>query len=93
VHPGRVRSNIMRQAPAPFRLLTRLLSAPPERAGAAIAQLATSPRFAGATGRVYRDGKHITPSASATDLQIRVDAREGLARRRVTPRIGAPPLC
>lgn len=33
VHPGRVRSNLMRDAPAPFRLATRLVSGPAERAG------------------------------------------------------------
>jgi NAD(P)-dependent dehydrogenase (short-subunit alcohol dehydrogenase family) len=67
VHPGRVRSNIMREAPAPFRVLTHLLSGSPERAGGAIAELATSPAFAGVTGRFFRDGKEIRPSAVALD--------------------------
>jgi NAD(P)-dependent dehydrogenase (short-subunit alcohol dehydrogenase family) len=73
VHPGRVRSNIMREAPAPFRLLTRRLSGSAERAGAAIARLAIAPEFAGKTGRFYRDGKEIRSSTDAMD--------EGLQRR------------
>lgn len=70
VHPGRVRSNIMQEAPAPFRLLTRLVSGSPERAGAAIAALATSPEYAGRTGRFYRDGKEIRASAAATNVAL-----------------------
>ena len=70
VHPGRVRSNIMQEAPAPFRLLTRLLSGSPERAGVAIAALATSPEYAGRTGRFYRDGKEIRASAAATNVVL-----------------------
>jgi len=74
IHPGRVRSNIMREAPAPFRLLTRLVSCSPQRAGVAIADLATSPEFAGRTGRFFRDGKEIRASAEAMDvgLQLRL---------------------
>ena len=65
VHPGRVRTNIMREAPAPFRLLTRLMSGSPEGAGRAIAELATSPEFADKTGRFFRDRKEIRASADA----------------------------
>jgi len=68
VHPGRVRSNIMREAPGPFRVLTRLMSGSPERAGRAIADLATSPEFAGKTGRFFRDGKEIRAGAEAMDV-------------------------
>ena len=70
VHPGRVRSNIMQEAPAPFRLLTRLLSSSPERAGAAIAALATSPDYTDRTGRFYRDAKEIRASAAATNVAL-----------------------
>jgi NAD(P)-dependent dehydrogenase (short-subunit alcohol dehydrogenase family) len=70
VHPGRVRSDIMREAPAPFRLLTRLVSGSPERAGAAIAHLATSSLFAGKTGRFYRDGKEIRPPEYAMSVEV-----------------------
>lgn len=70
VLPGRVRSNIMQEAPAPLRLLTKLLSGSPERAGAAIAALATSPEYTGRTGRFYRDGKEIRASAAATNVAL-----------------------
>lgn len=70
VHPGRVRSKIMREAPAPFRLLTQLVSGSPEPAGAAIAHLATSSRFAGKTGRFYRDGKEIRPPEYAMSVEV-----------------------
>jgi NAD(P)-dependent dehydrogenase (short-subunit alcohol dehydrogenase family) len=51
VHPGRVRSSIMRKAPAPFRMLTWLLSGSAERAGRSVADLATAPELLGRTGR------------------------------------------
>jgi NAD(P)-dependent dehydrogenase (short-subunit alcohol dehydrogenase family) len=70
VHPGRVRSNIMGQAPAPFRILTRLLSGSPARAGAAIAHLATAPEFAGKTGRFFREGKEIRAWAQGRDVAL-----------------------
>lgn len=70
VHPGRVRSNIMHEAPAPFRILTKLMSGSPERAGAAIAHLATGQEFAGKTGSFYRDGKEIRASAEARDAAL-----------------------
>jgi NAD(P)-dependent dehydrogenase (short-subunit alcohol dehydrogenase family) len=85
VHPGRVRSNIMREAPAPFRVLTQLLSRSPGRAGVAIADLATAPEFAGKTGRFYRDEKEIRASAYAMDA--------GVQQRlwRVSEELTAPP--
>lgn len=70
VHPGRVQSNLMRDAPAPFRLATRLVSGPAERAGAEIAKLATSPRFARVAGRFLRGGKEIRASAQAMDVSL-----------------------
>jgi NAD(P)-dependent dehydrogenase (short-subunit alcohol dehydrogenase family) len=70
VHPGRVRSGIMREAPAPFRVLTRVLSGSPERAGTAIADLATAPEFADETGRFYRRRHQINANAYARDPSI-----------------------
>lgn len=52
VHPGLVRSNLMREAPAPFRFILRLRGRSPEDAGRAIAGLATSPEYAGKTRTV-----------------------------------------
>ena len=70
MHPGRVRSNIMREAPAPFRLLTRLLSGSAAHAGGSIADLATTPELAGRTGRFYRGRKEIRASAYAMDVGL-----------------------
>jgi len=70
VHPGRVRSNLMHDAPAPFRVLTRLVSDSPARAGAAIAQLATAPEYAGKTGRLYHNGKEIEAPARSRDESL-----------------------
>ncbi len=74
VHPGLVRSNLMREAPIPFRLILRLRGRPPEDAGRAIADLAISPEYAGKTGRFYRDGGEIElpRSASSVELQGRL---------------------
>jgi len=74
VHPGLVRSNLMRETPALFRFILRLRGRSSERAGGAIADLAISPEFASTTGRFYRDGKEIGLPALATrvDLQSRL---------------------
>jgi NAD(P)-dependent dehydrogenase (short-subunit alcohol dehydrogenase family) len=70
VHPGRVRSSIMREAPAPFRMLTWLLSGSAERAGRSVADLATAPELFGRTGRFYHGRKEIRASAEATNTQL-----------------------
>jgi NAD(P)-dependent dehydrogenase (short-subunit alcohol dehydrogenase family) len=70
VHPGLVRSNLMHEAAAPFRFILRLRGRSPEHAGRAIADLATSPEFAGKTGRFYRDGKEIEPPTTATSVGL-----------------------
>jgi NAD(P)-dependent dehydrogenase (short-subunit alcohol dehydrogenase family) len=70
VHPGLVRTNLMHEASAPFRLILRLRGRSPEDAGRAIADLATSPAYAGETGRFYRDGKEIELPRSATSVEL-----------------------
>jgi NAD(P)-dependent dehydrogenase (short-subunit alcohol dehydrogenase family) len=67
VHPGLVRSTLMRQAPAVLRGLTWMMSSPPERAAAAIVQLASAPEVSGQTGRFYHNGKEIKADAYAYD--------------------------
>lgn len=81
VHPGLVRTNLMREAPTPFRFILRLRGRSPEDAGRAIADLATSPEYAGKSGRFYRDGKELELPTSATseELQGRLwEISEGL---------------
>ncbi len=70
VHPGLVRTDLMRQAPAPLRWATRLVSASPERAAAAIAPLALAPGYASRTGRFFRAGREIEPPPYTRDPEI-----------------------
>jgi NAD(P)-dependent dehydrogenase (short-subunit alcohol dehydrogenase family) len=70
VHPGLVRTNLMREAPAPFRFILRLRGRSPDDAGRAIAALAISPEYAGKAGRFYRDGKEIELPTSATGEEL-----------------------
>jgi NAD(P)-dependent dehydrogenase (short-subunit alcohol dehydrogenase family) len=67
VHPGLVRSTLMREAPAPLRWVTSLISSSPERAARPIGDLATAPQYAGKTGRFYYRGREIEPPAYARD--------------------------
>ena len=70
VHPGLVRTNLMRGAPAPLRWATWLVSAPPHRAAAAISPLVLSPEYAGPSGRFFRRGKEIEPPPYTRDRDV-----------------------
>lgn len=70
VHPGLVRTGLMRGAPAPLRWATALVSAPPGRAAKAIAPLALSPAYAERTGRFFKDGREIDAPAYTRDDAI-----------------------
>jgi NAD(P)-dependent dehydrogenase (short-subunit alcohol dehydrogenase family) len=69
VHPGLVRTDLMHEAPGPFRLILRLRGRSPDEAGRAIARLATSPEYASMTGRFFRDMKEIEPPEYAMNVQ------------------------
>jgi len=73
VHPGLVRTSLMRHAPAPLRWATTLLSAPPARAAKAIAPLVLSPEHAGRGGRFFKNGRETNAPAYTRD--------DGVARR------------
>jgi len=66
-HPGLVRSDLMREAPRPVRLLTRLVSRRPDRAAEDLADLATSPAFASTTGWFFKGGRQIDAPRSTLD--------------------------
>jgi len=68
LHPGLVRSRLTDPMPAPARRLVRLVSTDPAGAGRAIAELMTSPRFAGMTGRLFKGTRVIDPPRAATDV-------------------------
>ena len=70
VHPGLVRTNLMRQAPAPLRWATRLVSAPPSRAAAAILPLALDPEFETLTGRFFKSGREIEAPPYTRDATV-----------------------
>jgi NAD(P)-dependent dehydrogenase (short-subunit alcohol dehydrogenase family) len=68
-HPGLVRSELMRDAWAPIRVITRLVSKPPDRAAEDIADLAISPAHEGTTGWFFKGIKRIEPPKSTLDQQ------------------------
>lgn len=70
VHPGLVRSGLMKEAFAPLRLLTNLFSASPTRAAQEIVRLATSPELESTNGKFLHNGKEIEPAAYALDQNI-----------------------
>jgi len=69
LHPGVVRSQLFRSAPAPLRLLLsvfgRWLLRSPEAGARTSVYLALAPELAGASGGYYSDCRRVTPSAAA----------------------------
>jgi NAD(P)-dependent dehydrogenase (short-subunit alcohol dehydrogenase family) len=70
IHPGLARTDLMRQAPAPLRWVTRLASAPPERAAEPIARLGLSPEYAGVSGRFFKGGREIDAPPYTQDPEV-----------------------
>ena len=70
VHPGLIRSNLMREAPRLIQWLFGAFAAPPERAAQTPLYVATSRELAGATGQFYKNKRVIAPSRYATDPRI-----------------------
>ena len=68
-HPGLVRSDLMREAWAPIRILTRMASGAPERAAEDLADLAISPAHEGTTGWFFKGIKRMEPPKSTLDQQ------------------------
>jgi NAD(P)-dependent dehydrogenase (short-subunit alcohol dehydrogenase family) len=68
-HPGLVRSELMRDAWAPIRVITRMLSKPPDRAAEDLVDLAISPAHEGTTGWFFKGIKRIDPPKSTLDIQ------------------------
>jgi NAD(P)-dependent dehydrogenase (short-subunit alcohol dehydrogenase family) len=67
-HPGLVRSELMREAPAPMRILTRLVSGSPSRTAQDLADLAISPAFAGTTGWFFKGTRQIDAPKASQDI-------------------------
>jgi len=69
IHPGLVRSGIMKESFAPLRLFTWLASRPPQKATADILHVATSPGLEKGTGKFFHRGKEIQVPAYANDRE------------------------
>lgn len=69
-HPGLIRSELMREAWAPIRVITRLVSKPPDKAAEDLADLAISPAHEGTTGWFFKGIKRIEPPKSTLDQQV-----------------------
>ena len=69
-HPGLVKSNLMQEAPAPVRWLSRLLSASPERASEALVAFAASEEAGSSTGKFYKGRKTIEADPYARDQEV-----------------------
>ena len=61
IHPGLARTGLMRDAPAPLRWATWLVSRSADRVAEDILPQVTSPEFAGRTGRFFHRGREISP--------------------------------
>jgi NAD(P)-dependent dehydrogenase (short-subunit alcohol dehydrogenase family) len=70
VHPGLVRSNLMRGAPAPLRWATWLVSSSPARAVERIVPLALAPEFEALSGRFFHGAREIEPPPYTRDSEI-----------------------
>ena len=67
IHPGLVRSGLMKEAFAPLRLFTWLASSSPQKAAESILQVAMAPEFEKVTGKFFHRAKEIQPAAYAYD--------------------------
>jgi NAD(P)-dependent dehydrogenase (short-subunit alcohol dehydrogenase family) len=74
VHPGIVKTNLMRGAPLPIRWLSRLGAMPPEKAAVAIADLAASRDVDAVTGKFFKGMQVIesSPYSHNQDVQHRL---------------------
>ncbi|HEX9133276.1 MAG TPA: SDR family oxidoreductase [Ktedonobacteraceae bacterium] len=70
VHPGVVKSSLMKDAPLPVRWLTRLVGRSPEEAAETLVYLASSPEVAGVTGTFFKDKQPIHSNAYSHDQKV-----------------------
>ena len=70
VHPGLVRTSLMRDAPAPLRAATWLVSRSPAHAAPPIVQLAIGPEHASESGRLFKGGREIDAPPFTRDPEL-----------------------
>jgi NAD(P)-dependent dehydrogenase (short-subunit alcohol dehydrogenase family) len=69
-HPGLVKTDLMNEANFIIRLMTPIVSAPPEKSAAHLAYLASAPELKDITGKFFKGRTEIKFPAYSTDLQI-----------------------
>jgi NAD(P)-dependent dehydrogenase (short-subunit alcohol dehydrogenase family) len=67
IHPGLVRSNLMKDARAPLRWVLRSMSTSPAKAVETIVPVALDPAFAARTGAMFHHAKEMDPPTSTRD--------------------------
>ena len=67
VHPGLIRSALMREAPVPIRSLTSLFGAPAAKAAESIVELALDERHRGERGKFFHRGRELRSNEFSTD--------------------------
>jgi NAD(P)-dependent dehydrogenase (short-subunit alcohol dehydrogenase family) len=70
IHPGLVRSNLMRGAPAPLRWASWVFARSPARAVESIVPVAIAPQYGGVSGRFYKAGREIEAPLYTRDPEI-----------------------
>lgn len=70
LHPGLMKSNLMSEAPAPIRWLTRLFSSTPERASVGLLYMASSAELASVTGKFFKGMKMSNSSDYSRDRNV-----------------------
>jgi retinol dehydrogenase 14 len=70
VHPGLMKSSLMREAPLAMRWLTQLASSAPMKAASWLVYLASAPEMAGVTGKFFKDGMAIESNQYSHDQVI-----------------------
>ncbi len=70
IHPGLVRTNLMKEAPAPIRWITRLVSSSPEKAAETVVYYASSNDVEQLNGKFFKGRKTLEPSAYTSDPAV-----------------------
>ena len=70
IHPGLARSGLMKEASFLMRLLSRLVSSPPEKVSKTILSVALAQEFKNVTGKFLHNGREIKASAYAYERSV-----------------------
>lgn len=70
IHPGLVKTHLMREAPAPIRWVTSLLSSTPEQAAQTVVYYASAPEVQGMTGKFFKGRQTIDSSPYSKDQAV-----------------------